>query len=101
LGFIRPTNAPRNLLNSLLFSARSRVQRSNGLKHSRTARLPQGRRAVHAVRAARPLNQNPNIPTTTKASPYQVIAYGRCSLLRLAFDVPERVSPAGGCGLSN
>src|SRR6516165_2479758 len=69
-----------------------------------------GRRAFHKEGAvtraqaelpARPRNQNPNITITTSASPYQVIAYCRCSLRRLTLSAPARGTPPGGCGLSN
>ena len=46
-------------------------------------------------------SQNANIATTTTASPYQVMAYCRCSLRRFGFKAPVWGSPPGGCGLSN
>src|SRR5262249_29486958 len=105
LGLARQANMTCNLLNSLLLYRRNvRTPASSGTEKIVGRRLLDKERHCHApqaVRAPRPRTQYTNITATTKASPYQVIAYCTCSLRKFTVSGPARGNPPGGCGLSN
>src|SRR5262249_56921510 len=96
---------PSNSLNSFLINRQKAEPRESSKTEKREGRRRLDKeRHCHtpqAVRAGRPRTKYTNITATTKASPYQVIAYCRCSLRKFTVSGPARGNPPGGCGLSN